>query len=361
MRNLTAEEKIQRHLDFWEGRSQKRPLTIVRLGDWFFSREFAANKPLLAKGYAVTPDQICVDDYLPDYERMYEDMNRLAIDAFFAAEPCTGFPWMEGIMGAAVYGNENSFITHPVMDDIEQLEHLNFSKENNPWYQKYLEFVNKLTEVSAGRFPVAQPILRGVTDTVGSLIGQEEFACALILEPELLKHAFDQVVDAQRSLIDDQYSIIKPFHGGYSFGFYHIWAPGKIIWFQEDLAALMSPKHFEEFLYSTSCKYIEGYDYSLVHLHPSAFIHLDVLLSIKGLSAIQINKDVGGPTIRDMVPVCRKVLESGKNLVLGMGRIDTDDIDAIYDCLPRERVALNIIAEKREDAEKLIEYIASKK
>ena len=263
-------------------------------------------------------------------------------------------------MGANVIGNENSFITHPVMDDIEQLAELKLDKEN-PWYQKYIEFSHKLTQFAEGRFPVGQPILRGVTDTVGALVGQTELIYGLIDEPELMAKAFDVVVDAQRELLASQLEVIEPFHGGHSFGFYHLWTPGKVIWYQEDAAALMSPSQYEEFLYHTSSRYIKGYDYSLVHLHPASFFHLDGILSLSELTAVQVNKDTAGPTIRDMVPQCLKILESGKKLVLGMSRMDTDDIDAIYNCLPNTGIELNIIAEDPKEANELLEYMATKK
>ena len=360
MHFLSTEEKIQRHMDYWEGRPQKRPLTIVRTGDWFFSREFKPNLELLRKGRPLDPHEIDVEAYLPDYDRMYETLETLPTDMFFAADPCTGFPWIEGIMGAKITGEEGSFFTHPVLEDVEDLEDYEVSLENNPWYDKYLEFVRVLTEHSQGRYPVGEPIMRGASDTVGALIGQENMACGLMTDPDIMHKAFNRIVDVQRKLIDDSYKLMKPFHGGYSFGFYHIWAPEKVMWYQEDLSALMAPKHFEEFLLETSHRYLEGYDYTLMHLHPLSFRHLDLILTIDELKVVQINKDVGGPNVHEMVPQFRKVLEKGKNLAIGMGRVDKDDIDAIMDELPRERVAINFITEKPEEAMELIEYMDRK-
>ena len=75
---------------------------------------------------------------------------------------------------------------------------------------------------------------------------------------------------------------------------------------------------------------------------------------------MQVNKDVGGPNVHEMVPQFRKVLEHGKNLAIGMGRVDKDDIDAILNELPRERVAINFITETPEEAMELIDYMDSK-
>lgn len=263
-------------------------------------------------------------------------------------------------MGAKVTGEEGSFFTHPVLEDAEDLEGYEVSLENNPWYDKYLEFVEVLTQHGEGRYSVGEPIMRGVTDTIGSLIGQENLACGVLEEPEIMHEAFGRVVEIQRKLIADSYERIHPFAGGYNFGFYHIWAPDKVMWYQEDLSALLSPNLFEEFLMETSRRYLEGYKYTLMHLHPLSFRHLDNILRIESLRVVQINKDVGGPSVHEMVPQFRKVLEAGKNLAIGMGRIDRDDIDAIMDELPRERVAINVISDTPEEALELIEYMDHK-
>lgn len=357
---LTVEEKIKRHKVFWSDEGNKRPLVIVRLGDLFLSRRFEAMLPLIEKGHEITPDQIVVEKFLPDYERMYTEACEIEQDGIYAAEPCTGLPWMEGIFGARVVGGEVSVVTRPVYKSAEEIM-TQGECCHNLWYQKYLEFSAKLTEFAGGRFPVCQPILRGATDTVGALIGQEEMVYALMDEPEVIKRAFEKVGGVLRKLINDQYKITDSFCGGRSIGFYHIWTPGSVIWYQEDLASLMSPAHYEEYLYPVSEKIVRGYDYSLVHLHPASFPHLDGIMKIKGLKAVQLNKDLVGPSLEDMLPYCKKVLEGGKNLVLGMGPIQKEDIDVICDELPHRKIAVNILAESIDEANDLIEYIDNKK
>ena len=358
MSRLSIEERIQHNRDFWLGNEQRFPLTTIRMGRIFFSREFRALDSLVEAGKVLTPDMLDVDLFLPDYERMFNELEQLNMDGIYSADPCTGIPWREAILGAPIVGTGVSFVSHPCVEGAEELSGISYSKEN-PWYEKYLEFCTKLTRLSNGRFPVGEPILRGVTDTVGSLIGQQNMVISMYEEPEIIKAAFDTIVLAQRDLIEDQYKIIEPFHGGYNVGFYHLWAPGKIMWFQEDLAALLSPWHFNEFLRKTYNDYIEGYDYSMVHLHPTAFFHLDDICSIENLSAVQITCDAGGPTVRDMIPQCIQVIESGKRLMLGMSKFTKADIDVVKKYLPQHSVALTVLADDKQEADELLNYIQS--
>lgn len=359
MVDLITKRKIRRHQAFWNSKPMKRPLLIVRIGDVFPAKLFTANRPLLENAHVITPQEIHVNDYIADYLHHYDVFESIDQDAFFTAEPLNGFPWMEAILGAKIVGGGDAFLTQPKFEDISQLEDL-FLNKKNLWYQKYLEFVDQLVLISNGRFTVGQPILRGATDTVGALLGQVEMLFGMIDNPELMKKIFQKVINVQRELVKDQYARIPDFHGGYSIGFYHLWTPGKAIWYQEDLLALLATNHFNEFLKDCANMICIGYDYSLMHLHSSSFMHLDQIINIKGLKAIQINKDVSDISIYEMIPQCMKVLKSGKKLVLGMGTINEDDIDCIFKYLPNHSTALIIVAPDVRRAQQLINYINEK-
>ena len=351
----SIEERLTMHKNYWEGKHQKSPLVSYRIGDYFLADKFKANLPLLEKGRVVTADMVDVDAYLEDYERMYRQCEEVGQSAFFTAEPCTAFPWLEAMLGCTVIGQVVSFVTHPVFEYMADLQDIKLDVKN-PWYQKYFEFVDKLTKLSNGRFPVGQPIIRGVTDTVGALVGQEEFACSLITDPELTKEVFMRVSDIHRAIIEEQYRHVQAFHGGYAIGFYHLWTPGKAIWYQEDLSLLMSPQNYSDYIVGTSINICEGYDYTLTHLHPASFLHLDSILSIKGLKAVQINKDVNGPTILEMLPECKRVLAADKRLVIFADLVE-EEIDNLLDNLPAEGLFFNIVAPTVERARELNEYI----
>ncbi len=362
MHILSNEERVQRHLDYWEDRQQVRPLSLIRLGEGIFSREYeACRKLLVPTGYTgparyIDPAEIRVDDYLPDVERMYRELQSVDCDSFFAAEPMTGFPWIEAAMGAKVKATNVSFVTESAFNDVEDIENIRVDEEN-PWFKLYLEFCEKLNALSAGRFPVGEPILRGCSDTVAALVGSKNMVLATYRKKKLTEKIFANIVETQRRLIQRQHEIVDPFMGGYSMAFYYLWAPGKVMWYQEDQVALLGPRTYKNLLFDIDQEYLKGYDYTLVHLHPNAFFEIDELLKIDALKVIELNKDHGGPTIRDMGPICTKIIEAGKKVVVGMGPVDTDDIDALYDCYPDHGVAVNIVAKDAKEANELAEYM----
>lgn len=354
----TIEQRLQKHCDFWAGQPLESPLMSIRVGDVFMSRQFKTNHRLLAKNRAVTPDDVSVDDYLGEYESMYQTHEQVGQDGFFVGEPINGFPWFEAICGCEIVGAEVSFVSRHRYESIDELETIGFSRKN-PWYQKYLAFLTKVGRVSAGRFPLGQPILRGVSDTLGALVGQEEMVCGLMLESDKMKRLFGEVVQMHRTLVEDAYGIMRPWQGGHSIGFYYIWAPGRVIWFQEDLAAIMAPQHFDEFLRQTATDICAGYPYTLEHLHPASFGHLDGILSLPFLSAVQINREDVGPGLPEILPQLQRVLAAGKRLVI-LGELDDDDIETVAAHLPHQGIALHCMVPTVEAGNELIDRMSER-
>jgi hypothetical protein len=352
---MTTDEKLQKHLDFWSGKPLDSPLTSIRVGDVFISRQFKANQPLLERGRIATINDLIVDSFLADYEHLYQIHEQVDQDTFFVAEPLNGFPWLEAICGCDIVGSEVSFVATHRFETIDDLETIGFTPDN-PWYLKYLEFLEKTAALAAGRYPLGQPILRGVSDTIGALVGQEEMACGLISDSAKMTRLFGEVVHLHRSLIGAAYTLIQPFRDGYAFGFYRIWAPGKVIWFQEDLAAIMAPRHFDQFLRKTATDLCEHYAYTLEHLHPASFGHLDGILSLPGLSAVQINREDVGPSLAQILPQLQSVINAGKKLII-FGALDAADIDAIAFGLPKHSVALHALTDTVDSANTLRDHI----
>ena len=353
-------EKMKReHLKFWNRERLGKPFAAFRIGDFFFSSHYQAAAHLLEPGKKITPEMLVVDDFLEDYERHYVNLQRFNRGAFWTAEPFTGIPWMEAFWGCEVIGQAKSFISEAFVKDPKALDKLVFSPEN-PWVEKYFEFVGKITKASGGRFPVGQPIMRGPSDVAGAILGQSEFVIALYEEPELMHRFLDRITDSFMAIVKRMQETSGEFEGGHSMGFYHLWSPKKCIWFQEDLCALLSPDLYRSFLLGPERKICAPYDYTLVHLHPTSFYILDDLLTNERLRVVEINKDVGGPSIKDMLPAFRKVLDRKRNLLI-WGDLLEDELKLIFDNLPNEGIFFNIVEPDVPTAERIVNFIEKMK
>ena len=351
----TLEEKIRRHQAFWRKEALERPLLGVRIGDYLLANKFQAALPLLEEGKKILPEMLEVDRFLDDYERMYRESLEVAQDAFWTAAPFTAIPWMEAMLGCEVRASEASMTSEPWLKSLEDIDQVTLNEESNPWLAKYLEFVERLTEYSQGRFPVGQPILRGISDMMGALRGQTNLVFDFIDRPVQLHQLGRKLTEIFRTVIQRHRESTTTFRDGYAIGFYHLWCPGPCLWFQEDLAALLSPALYRKHIYELNVALCQGYEYTLCHLHPTSFFILDDLLGIEGLKTIQVNKDIGGPSIKEMLPEFQKVLRE-KRLVI-WGDLDENDLDAIFATLPYDGLYLHIVAESVERAAELIQYV----
>jgi hypothetical protein len=350
-----VDDKIQLHHDFWNRKNLKRPLVSFHPGeDFFFSRHYRAAYHLLENGKRISPDMLDVDAFMEDYERIYQTAGGFMQDGFWCAQPYTGIPWMEGILGCEIFATENSYISRPWVKSLDETDGISFDPKN-PWFLKYMEFIEKLVKLSDGRFPVGEPIMRGPSDMAGALLGQSEMVFAIVDDPGRMKRLFKKVAEIFMEVIARHYKEVKSFKGGYSFGFYPVWSPEKCIWFQEDLSAILSPDHFSEFLKEPAEMICKDYDYTAVHLHPASFFIVDELLKIDRLKAIEVNKDIGGPTVAEMIPIFRRILEK-KNLIV-WGDLDEADIDVIAGALPPRGIYLNPVVPDADRANALMNHM----
>jgi hypothetical protein len=336
------EEKIQRHNDFWK-KTNETPLIGYSLGNYFVSKRFNAVDNLLGKGRCISADDFKVESFLLDYDKMYDQSIAEGSDLIFSACPFTGLPWIEALLGCKVIPQESSFMASPISG-------ADFCKEvktvDNSWSDKYDEFIDGINKNSKGRYPVGQPILRGPGDVLAGIFKPKELIYFFYDYPEHAKKRLNEVSDVFLSFIKKGLDKSKDFYGGYSMGFYPIWCPGKALWFQDDITALLSPELYDEFFLNIHQRHANVCEYSMIHLHPGSFYLLDRLIAIDALRAIQINKDIEGPSVLNMLPTLRHV-QSKKNLVLWGDfsddelKILTSELDAkgLFIIVHRDRIS----------------------
>lgn len=352
----SLEERLDLHRAFWAREQQSRPLASLRVGDFFFARHFQAALPLLEPEKPITPEMLIVSEFFSDYEHMFRQAEDLGQDGFWTGEPFTGIPWMEAILGCPIRGGRESFTSRPWLSSPEEaLEKVHFNPQS-PWLGKYLEFTAALAAQSRGRYPVGMPIMRGPTDILGALMGQQKMVVALMeADPEVMHRLIERITRAFLAVIEAQRRLTPSFYGGAALGFYHIWTPGTAIWFQDDLSSLLSPSLYRQFFLDSARLILAGHDHTAVHLHANSFFILDELLTLDNLKAVQVNKDISGPGVKQMLPVLTKIMQT-RRLIL-WGDLTVEDLELIRQNLPCRGLALHVVAPTPEEARVRLEYI----
>ena len=350
-----VQDKLRRHFAFWNGETTDRPMAGFQVGSYFMAQRYEAAASILKPGMIITPDMLNPMEFLADYERQYQYTLEIGQDAFYAAEPYIGIPWMEAMLGCTIGATTESMWAEHWMEDWADVQNLRLDSDN-PWFKKYVEFVDVLADYSKGRFPIAQGIMRGPSDIVGAIIGQSRLPYEVFDNPDQIKRLAKIATDAFIHVVDTLQKHAPAFHGGYSIGFYHIWAPDHVIWYQEDLSALLSPTLFRNLFLDCGVQICQYASHNAIHVHPSSFFLLDDILNIEPLKVIQINKDVGGPNVSQMLPEFKKVLASGKKLII-WGALDQEDLGAVMEELPSHSIYLDIVVEHVDQGKALMQYL----
>lgn len=191
----------------------------------------------------------------------------------------------------------------------------------NVWVQRVKAIYRAAFEKWHGNVLMAMPDLGGVMDVVATFVGTEELLMDLIDEPEEVERLAWEAHEAWMQAYNDLMDVLK--EGG---------NPGFSDWdgllskepsyvLQSDFSYMIGPKMFDRFVLphlEAACRKLGNVIY---HLDGVGQIpHLDSLLSIENLSAIQWVPGDGQPKGRVWEEVYKKIADAGRGIEFLGGR-----------------------------------------
>lgn len=220
---------------------------------------------------------------------------------------------LAAVFGSELEGGEDTiWIKHRT--DIG--EELTFDRESK-WYRLHLDLLKACKKLSQGRYYVGCPDLIEGLDTLASLKGTEAVLMDMMLQPEILEQQLQKVNDVWFEVFDEIYRIIQE-DGEMAFCYFSIWGPGKVAKLQSDISIMISKDDFRRFAIPYLREQCRKIDYTLYHLDGvDAIRHLDAILEIEELNAVQWTPGVGQPQGGDpcWYDLYRKILSSGKSIM----------------------------------------------
>ena len=190
--------------------------------------------------------------------------------------------------------------------------------------------------------------MRGFSDMLAGLYGSPEFVYRLVDGESGIYEVIDRLADLWTGFADFQIDRFPSFHGGTGSYFYNLWMPGRGAWIQEDGAALLSPDLFEPLILPALEKVIGHLDSVIIHLHPTGYIPVDLLVETD-LAAIELHIDKGGPSAEELLPYYRKI-QSRKPLVI-WGDLEDSDLKFIKENLDLSALTVLPVIDSPEEAD----------
>ena len=343
--------KIARYRAFWNRDETPRPLVGFSLAGWFPVRDFAACRAWGSGGY-LTPAMIDPARFVPDHLRLLAEGEAIDDDLIRGACPAqVAIPWIPGMLGCAVRILPDNIMGEERPQPWEEALAVWLDPANS-WLRKYFEFADALVTASGGAFPVSHSPEIGPTDLHALLRGHTASVLDLADEPEKSAALLCRLGVIFRELTEALWRRLPLYHGGYFDAQYSLWAPGPIVRMQEDATAVYSPALYRKFVQPVDRMIAAAFPSSFIHLHSTSMFLLGAFLEIDEIRCFEVNNDVLGPPVRDMVRHFRRVQDAGRPLLI-RGSFTAEELRLVMDSLSPRGLFLNIMVENFRQIEPL--------
>ena len=344
--HFPTKERVARFRQFYQ-RTNERPLLGFFVGSDYPLRRYRASDSLPADR-PLAPEDFPVRPYLDDCDRLFELHEVCGGDFIWSASAFWGIPWLEAALGCPIFADHDTgSITARRPPAFAGPDMLPTFDPESPWMRLAVDFLTRLAERSAGRWPIGTTRMRGIADLLSALYGGSEFILAMLERPEEVKQVCRKLTDFWISFARLQLAHIPPFHGGVGSFYYNLWAPAGTVWHQEDAAALLSPALYDEFVREHDERIARAFDGCIMHQHPTKFVPTDSYLKMP-FRALELHIDAGGPTAEALYATHLKIL--AHNPLIIWGNLSEHDLDWLFGKLPPAGLAIIAVVSSPEQA-----------
>jgi hypothetical protein len=310
---MSFEETLARHQAFWERRKADRPLLGINVG-FFINQRFPRVMARLPQG-RIGPHDIPIQAFLEDCDDLYRSHRNLG-DYPFVSAAFVGVPWLEAIAGCPIWSSPTGLWAEACVTDWNNWQ-WPASVRENPWTVKLLELMRALIKHAGGRYGVAPTLMRGPADIVSAMRGATQFPLDLVDDPEAIVSALDHCAEIWTEIGRAQLELIPESGEGYVAGDAALrsWAPGKLVWLQEDAMSLMSPSLYRDLLLPVDRRLASEFPCTAYHLHGSALWAIDQVLALPGVDVVELNLEAAACDVEGTFAGWRKI-QASKPLVI---------------------------------------------
>lgn len=219
-------------------------------------------------------------------------------------------------LGSDIGFKEDTVWFKQCLDSWEGVPKMVFDPENE-WFLKHIALARECRRLAGDDFYVDMPDLMENIDTLASLRGAQDTLYDLLDDPEIVGERIQEVTDLYFDYYNLFYDAIKDNDGGNAYTVFQIWGPGKTVKLQCDFSAMMAPDDFRTYIQPSLDEQSKYVDHVLYHLDgPDAIKHMDALMEIKGIDALQWTSGDAGPdgTLPDWDVIYDKAILAGKSI-----------------------------------------------
>ena len=220
---------------------------------------------------------------------------------------------LAAMLGSELDNSRGQIWFLPCAEDITKL-HVSYDPENK-WAKRIKDLYRAGIDRWNGSVIMTLPDLGGIMDILASLIGAENLMFALVDEPEEVKRVQREIQQAWYEAYRDFSEALAP--QGAITDWNGILSRERGYIPQCDFSYMLGPEMFDEFVMPILREDMKRLKHTIYHLDGiGAKKHLDALLTLPELNAIQWVYGVGQPGPYAWVDLYQKVLDAGKQIMI---------------------------------------------
>jgi 5-methyltetrahydrofolate--homocysteine methyltransferase len=221
------------------------------------------------------------------------------------------------------------------------------------WYEWSIRATRHYIGKCGGEYMVSMPDLQQNLDVLAAVMGPDRMFMDIMDSPEKVSETLEILYLVWKKAFDGHHGVMSADNDYTAYTHYNIIGKGKTSVLQSDISCMMSKEMFDEYELPYLKKQCQVLDNVIYHLDgPGAVRHLDSILSIDRINAVQWVPGAGNPGNADACwhHLYDKIVERGKGLYVFL---PPDEIDAFIDKYGKGRILIRSLAETCEDQERL--------
>ena len=288
-----------------------------------------------------------------EYLDWYVAHSSLMADMLPVANTQLGPGSLAAILGGVFEGGEDTIWIHPnpnYSDDI-------VLDPNHPNWLLHKDLLRASKQKAQGHYYVGMPDLMEGLDVLAAIKGTDKVLLDTVMQPEVLEHQMQQINDIYFRVFDELYDIIRE-GDEMAFCYFSSWAPGKMSKLQSDISTMISVDDYRRFVQPFIREQCQKIDYTLYHLDGvGAMHHLDALLEIEELNAIQWTPGVGEPQggSPKWYDLYRKILAGGKSIMACW--VTLDELKPLLDNIGGDGVHIEMDFHNEREVEQALRIV----
>ena len=292
-------------------------------------------------------------EWRAEYLDWYVAHSCLMADMLPVANTQLGPGSLAAILGGVFEGGEDTIWIHP---DPHYTDDIVF-EPNHPNYQLHKQLLQACKRKAQGHYYVGMPDLMEGLDVLAAIKGTDKVLLDTVMQPEVLEYQMQQINDIYFHVFNELYDIIRE-GDEMAFCYFSSWAPSKMSKLQSDISTMISVDDYRRFVQPFIREQCQKIDYTLYHLDGvGAMHHLDALLEIKELNAVQWTPGVGEPQggSSKWYDLYRKILAGGKSVMACW--VTLDELRPLLDSIGGDGVHIEMDFHNEHEVEQAMKIV----